>query len=197
MNPESVVGVVLAGGASTRMGRDKAEVVVAGRTMAAWVAAALAPLASEVIVAGREGTLEGLACIPDAGLPHLGPLAGLAAAIAARPEHTLIVVAVDQPWVMPATLAHLLGLSGHLPVVPVDGGIRQSTCAVYPPGLGDLATEELEAGGSVQSLLDRTAFTPVGREEWAAWGEDGRSWFGVDSPERLAEGLGRFGPPGA
>lgn len=191
------MGVVLAGGASRRMGRDKAGVEVAGRTMLGWVAGSISTTCGEVIVAGRDGTLEGLECIPDAGAPHLGPLAGLAAAAVARPESVLVLVAVDQPWVRAGTLSHLLELSGHLPVVPVDGGIRQSTCAVYPPGLADQAIEELEAGGSIQSLLDRTAFTPVTDEEWSAWGEDGRSWFGVDTPETLRQGLDRYGPPRA
>jgi hypothetical protein len=80
---------------------------------------------------------------------------------------------------------------------PVDGGVRQSTCAAYPPDLGDLLTEELEAAGSLQSLLDRTAFEAITDDVWRAWGEDGRSWFGVDRPERISEGLGRFGSPAA
>jgi molybdopterin-guanine dinucleotide biosynthesis protein A len=93
------------------------------------------------------------------------------------------------------TLRRLSGLLADRPVVPVDEGERQTTCAAYPPGLGDLAREELEAGGSLQSLLDRTAFDPVVEEEWRRWGEDGRSWFSADTPVRLAEGLARFGAP--
>jgi molybdopterin-guanine dinucleotide biosynthesis protein A len=179
------------------MGRDKAFVEVAGRTMLAWVATALEPVAGTVVVAGRSGTPGGLVGIPDAGRPHLGPLAGVAAASAAYPAASLLAVAVDQPWVRTATLEGLLSVGGHLPVVPVEAGVRQSTCALYPADLGDLLTEELEAGGSLQSLLDRTAFEAIADEVWRGWGEDGRSWFGVDRQERIGEGMERFGPPAA
>jgi hypothetical protein len=52
--------------------------------------------------------------------------------------------------------------------------------------------EEAEADGSIQSLLDRVSFRAVTPETWVPWGEDGRSWFSVDTPEALAEGIRRF-----
>jgi hypothetical protein len=59
-----------------------------------------------------------------------------------------------------------------------------------------LAASELEGGGSIQSLLDMSGFRPVVEEEWRGWGEDGRSWFSIDEPANIEEGLSRFGPPG-
>ena len=72
-------------------------------------------------------------------------------------------------------------------------GVRQVTCAVYPTAIADQASEETEGGGSIQSLLDRVALHPVTPDIWSGWGEDGRSWFSVDSPETLAEATERFG----
>ena len=85
--------------------------------------------------------------------------------------------------------------SGRLPVVPVDDGVRQTTCAVYPSDALDGIRDELEGGGSIQSLLDRTSFRPVIETEWRSWDEDGRSWFSADSTNDLEDGLTRFGPP--
>jgi hypothetical protein len=66
---------------------------------------------------------------------------------------------------------------------------------VYPTGLLEVASDELAGGGSLQSLLDRSAFDPV--TEWRSWGEDGRSWYSVDTLVDLEAGLIRFGSPGA
>jgi len=78
-------------------------------------------------------------------------------------------------------------------VVPVDDvGVRQVTCAVYPKAIADAAIEEAEADGSIQSLLDRVSFEAVIPEIWVLWGEDGRSWFSVDTHAALEEGIRRF-----
>ena len=66
------------------------------------------------------------------------------------------------------------------------------TCAVYPRAVTHAANEEANLGGSIQMLLDRVSFDPVTPDVWRAWGEDGRSWFGVDTPEALADGMARF-----
>lgn len=64
------------------------------------------------------------------------------------------------------------------------------TCARYPKGIAPVAVEE--GGGSIQTFAGRVAFEPVTPEVWGTWGEDGRSWFSVDTPEALREGTARF-----
>lgn len=185
--------MILAGGESRRMGTDKAFVEIAGRTMLDWVAAALAPVCEEVVVVGDIDGATTLPNIADPGAPHRGPLAGLVAAMHHVPDQWLALVAVDQPWLRAETARRLGALAAALAAVPVDAGIRQTTCAVYPPTLVSTAEAELAGGGSLQSLLDVASFRPV--VDWASWGEDGRSWFSVDTPADLKEGLRRFGEP--
>jgi molybdopterin-guanine dinucleotide biosynthesis protein A len=121
--------------------------------------------------------------------------------VVAALEHVsgpILVVATDQPWARPDTLRRLAAAASDLALVPVGhDGTRQTTCAVYPAGLLPVALDELLAGGSIQSVLDRASFTPVSEEEWRGWGEDGRSWYSADSPEAIAYGLRRFGTPSA
>jgi len=191
-----ILGVVLAGGASSRMGVDKATVEIEGRSMLERVAASLQVVSDRLVVAGRSSTVSGLAGLPDPLPGRAGPLAGLAAALKEADSvgaEPIVVVAVDQPFVRPETLARLVNGYAGQAVVPVADGIRQVTCAVYP---GDWATEamvELEASGSIQSLLDRMPYTEVAPDEWAAWGEDGRSWFSVDDAAALEIALDRYG----
>lgn len=190
-----VTGVMLAGGVSSRMGTDKAFVEVGGLHMADAVAASLQAVCDEAVAAGREEGLAGLPGIPDPDTSNRGPLAGLVAGLEAAGSGVVVLTAIDQPWVRPETLRHLIELFDDLPLVPVVEGSRQITCAVYPTSIAEPAREELTAGGSIQTLLDRVAFQPVLESVWASWGEDGRSWFSVDTPDALEEGLKRFGPP--
>lgn len=188
-----MIGVILAGGRSSRMGVDKATYAVAGRPMIDWVVDALSRACHRVVVAGRYEAPAGLEAIPDEGDGPQGPLAGLVSCLRHFPNESLIVVAVDQPWLRTDTVKRLGELAGDLPVVPVEGGVRQTTCALYPPGVADAGETELKTGGSLQSLLDVVAFAPV--VDWHEWGEDGRSWFSVDTPQAAEEGLARFGLP--
>ena len=187
---DSVLGVIVAGGASRRMGRDKALVLLEGRPLIAWVADALEAVCPRVLVAGRVEGWEGRLGIED--LPGVrGPLAGLAAALVDGED--VLLLAVDQPWARPVTLAALAQVGGT--AVPVEAGIRQVTCALYSPSLASIAAGEVGREGSLQTLLDQAEFTAVSESEWKSWDEDGRSWYSVDTPADLRRGLERFGPP--
>lgn len=192
---EPVLGVLLAGGRSSRMGRDKADVEIAGKTMAEWTVAALSAACDDVVAVGRPGELAGVRCLPDPIDRYRGPLAGLVAGLRHVGRGTVILLAVDQPWARPETLLALAGRMVDHPVIPVADGIRQTTCAAYPSEVLENAEEELAADGSTQSMVDRTSFDPVVESEWETWGEDGRSWFSADTSAALIEGLRRFGPP--
>lgn len=189
-----MLGAILAGGRSTRMGGDKAAIEVEGRTMLDWVVSALTAACDQVVVAGGSRPPDlALEIVPDPEAEHRGPLAGLVGVFGAYPDRRVALVAVDQPWVRAATISGLATVDADLPVAPVDGGVRQTTCAVYPPSVASVARAELAAGGSLQSLLDIVSFEAV--IDWGRWGEDGRSWYSADTPDSLAAGLARFGPP--
>ena len=173
------------------MGRDKADVVVAGFTMLDRVATALSAVSDEVVLLGPDR--DGWECWPDS-VHAQGPLAGIATALARTSTDRVVLVAVDHPFVRPGLLRDLVAIESELPVVPVDEtGIRQVTCAVYPKAISDAAIEEAAAEGSIQTLLDRVSFRPVTSHEWKAWGEDGRSWFSVDTPETLHHAESAYG----
>ncbi len=172
------------------MGMDKAEVEVDGQTMLQRVATALQTFLPHVVLLGADR--EGMECWPD-DLPARGPLGGIASALSRMKDDHVLVVAVDQPFVRSETLTRLCEMRSDMAVVPVDAlGVRQVTCALYPKSIAEVAMEEAMAEGSMQSLLDRVSFQAVTPETWASWGEDGRSWFSVDTPASLEEGIRRF-----
>lgn len=75
-----VMGAILAGGQSSRFGRDKAEALLGNKRLIDHVADALAPQVDRLVVAGGPQR-EGLPCLPDRPFPGLGPLGGLNAAL--------------------------------------------------------------------------------------------------------------------
>ena len=101
------VGVVLAGGASRRMGRDKAALTVDGETLAGRAARRLLGVCPRVAIAdGGRGLVPGLPSLPDA--PAAGPAAGILGAARAWPGHPLLVLACDLPRVSEALLRELV-----------------------------------------------------------------------------------------
>lgn len=175
------------------MGQDKADVLVDDRTMLEMVGATLRAVTDRVVLLGPDR--EGWECWPDEVQAH-GPLAGIATALRRADTDQVIVVAVDQPFVSHETLTLMQERAGELAVVPVDAhGVRQVTCAVYPTAIADAAAEEAANGGSIQSFLDRCSFNALTPETWQAWGEDGRSWFSIDSPEALQQALATWQIP--
>lgn len=76
----SVLGVILADGKSSRFGSDKALAILEERSLIEHVASSLSTQCEALIVVGR--TQEEYQCITDRPAPNMGPLAGLASALA-------------------------------------------------------------------------------------------------------------------
>ncbi|HZU18915.1 MAG TPA: molybdenum cofactor guanylyltransferase [Candidatus Dormibacteraeota bacterium] len=127
--------VILAGGEGRRMGRPKALLPVGGTTLVQWMARRLAPTCRHLLISARDpGQL------PPGLRAHLvldrhlgaGPLAGIAAALAASPYDLVVVVACDLPGVTPDLVRRLaVAAAGVDAAVPVVGGRPQPTCAAY------------------------------------------------------------------
>jgi molybdopterin-guanine dinucleotide biosynthesis protein A len=171
------------------MGRDKALVELRGIPLVTHVATALRSVCDSLLVVGREGTLEGIESVPDDRSGPLGPGAGVATALRIAEGRPVLAVAVDQPFVRAETLQRLSDGGGS--IIPQDG-VLQVTCAVYGPELTDAVVAAVDDGVPVWRVVrDRARI--VTDVEWRSWGEDGRSWYSVDTLEALAEGTARFG----
>ena len=157
-----VAAVLLAGGQSRRMGRDKALLPVAdGRLL--WqrqldVLRELRP--AELFISGpaREGFPLDTPLLAD-DAPGLGPLAGIAAGLAAARSPLLVVLAVDLPRMTAEYLRCLLGQC--LATSPLGGVVPQAhdssfepLTAIYPHTALALANEHLRsADRSMQSFV--------------------------------------------
>lgn len=128
---------VLTGGASSRMGRDKALLAYRGRTLVEHVARMAEAAAGRVTLVGhpeRYGHL-GFAVIADAE-PGLGPLGGIRAALGSdRAGEWNLIAACDMPDVSAELFTQLFDeaeLSSADAVIPLgSGGLPEPLCAVY------------------------------------------------------------------
>lgn len=106
----SLTGAILAGGLSTRMGRDKATLIMAdGRTMIEHVIDALKPLCAQIVIVGpaMPNAPRELRVINDLR-PHCGPLGGIEAVLASGVGREYLVCPCDAPLINTETLRLLL-----------------------------------------------------------------------------------------
>jgi molybdopterin-guanine dinucleotide biosynthesis protein A len=107
---EPASAIVLAGGRSRRMGRDKASLAIDGVRLLERVAGALRPHVREVLVgaaAGQDVALDGARVVADRASGQ-GPLMGLASCLATSTSDRNLVAACDLPELPPALLERLL-----------------------------------------------------------------------------------------
>src|SRR4051794_13836057 len=101
--PPNRSGWVLAGGRSSRMGRDKALLDLGSGPLAAQVAGLIAQTCGSATLVGDPARYAdlGFPIIPD-NAPGLGPLSGIEAALAATASDWNLIVACDMPLLSPA-----------------------------------------------------------------------------------------------
>jgi len=185
-----VAAAVLAGGASRRMGRDKATMVVGGVELASLALAAAAQVADPVVLVAPEGhPARRLAAAPVTD-PGLGPLAALAAALAALDADHVLVLAGDHPGLRVELLAHLAGLAAGAEAVACRRGPRlEPLVAVYrrAPALALARARLADPAGdhSLVGLLAGLRTLVVEEPRWRALDPDGRSFVDLDDPADL------------
>lgn len=184
--------LVLAGGSSRRMGRDKATLPWRGRPLLLHVLDRLAPIATTVVVAARPGQElpPGAYRRVDDRRPGEGPLAGLAAglAIAGGGEPVAVaVVACDYPFADPALWAALLAAApGATAAVPFAGGRAHPLAAVWRADAAAACDRSLERGERrVRGVLDAIGAVEVDLEGVAGL-DPARALLNVNDAEALA-----------
>lgn len=186
--------IILAGGRSTRMGRDKAAIVVAGRTLLQRVVDAVEPVVDEIVLVGAPGRpLPPVASrrplrVASDPVDGEGPLAGLLAGLAVTEAERCLVVGCDQPALVPALLALLLArLDDARSAAPLVGGRAQPlVSAVRSEIRADLVAVFARDERALRALAEIGGADLVAEEAWRVADPDARSFVGVNTPEELA-----------
>jgi molybdopterin-guanine dinucleotide biosynthesis protein A len=190
---ERVSAIVLAGGRSSRFGRDKLAEPIRGRPLLIHAIEGVRPFASEVLVVvapgSRSAAPPAVIVVVDAS-PFEGPLAGLLAGLRAASGPTVIVTAGDMPELMPKVVQSLLdslhAAGQQAAVLEHQGKARPLPMAVRRiPALD--AARRLIAGGErrLGALTDALATTVIAEATWRALDPDGATMRDIDSPADL------------
>lgn len=157
-----LAGVILAGGASRRMGTPKEGILLPdGRTMIEHVAAALRPHVSRLLVSGVargfDPALLGAERVADRR-DGCGPLAGIEAVLSSGIADRYLVATCDQPLLTPGLLGRLVAASGEAGIGGEAGAAAAAAFVlegdalplpfpvVLPAAMAEAARAMLEAG---------------------------------------------------
>jgi molybdopterin-guanine dinucleotide biosynthesis protein A len=184
-------GLVLAGGDSRRMGRDKGTLDYRGAPQAIVLSALLAPFCNRVLVAIRE---EQRGTEPYASMPVIvdteprqGPASGLLAAARRDPRAAWLVVAADLALLTAETIAALV--HGRRPEFAASAfrnpdGVIEPLCAIWEPA----ALHELERRAAIGEASPRLCLESI--EIALVYCSDPAALVSIDTPDARTAVLG-------
>jgi molybdopterin-guanine dinucleotide biosynthesis protein A len=184
----NVAGAVLTGGASARMGSDKAGLAIGGVASATRVARCLALLCEDVVLVGGDPPADAPGRrAPDGDGPR-SALRGVVAALAATRAERVLVVATDLPFVTPDLLLALVAWPEADAVVPRTADGIHPLCALYrrenalAAARRHLAEERL----ALSALLGALTTRYLEGDDLRAVDPEGTALLNVNTPEDLA-----------
>lgn len=185
----TVSAIVLAGGQSRRMGRDKALIDFQGNPVIVHVIAALRELTEDVLVVSNRADLYspfGARVVPDYH-PPCGPLGGLAVGLQTMLHELAIVVACDMPFLNVTLLRGLIErIAQYDAVVPQTSDGFEPLHAVYRRNCHGPIVQRLEHGERrVISFFADVRLRVVPESEWRVLDPSGRSLVNLNTPDDL------------
>lgn len=168
------LGVVLAGGRSTRMGVDKARLPWGATTLLEHAVSLLRDVTDEVVISGDAA---GHASVPDV-MPGAGPMGGVASVLRAARGDVALFIPVDMPRLRPGRLRALLAaLTDGGEVVAYDGRELPFACRV---SAGNVARALTVASSEARALHRFLALSAV---RWLPLAGDLTEFTNLNTPD--------------
>jgi molybdenum cofactor guanylyltransferase len=170
-----IEGFVLAGGKSSRMGRDKALLEIAGKPLLKRAAELLEPLTASVTLIGKPQRYShlGLPVLADRW-PGEGPLGGIVTALETSRALWCLILACDMPFLTPEWLTWLVeravaleGMDAADAVVPESARGLEPLCAAYRITCAvPLAAAFARGGRKVTDAIAELELEKIPETEW-------------------------------
>ena len=189
-------GIILAGGSSSRMGKNKALLPLPGNqtiTFVEYLVSLLEKLCSETLIVARDQAHARDYVYPNVRVtidetPGIGPLMGLYSGLSAIHTTHALVVAVDLPFVQRALLSFLLSqpLPADTLLVPLIHNIPQVLLTLYPRSILPVVKEQLLRGRrDLRCLLKIAPVQFVEEAQLLQVDPQLRSFMNINTPEEL------------
>ena len=199
-----VTGVILAGGKSRRMGRNKALLPLGDSPLIVHVIRCMRLVTDELLLITNnpaEYAHLGLPMHSDR-VPDTGALGGIYTGLTHASYDAVLCVACDSPFLQPKLLTHLVSVLGAYdavmpytysrnknigvtnPSYSTDQITLQTLCAVYAKRCLPIIELMLqESDLRVHALQERANILTLAPEIWKAYDSEGHSFFNVNTPE--------------
>jgi molybdenum cofactor guanylyltransferase len=202
MTAPTLGALVLAGGRSTRMGRDKASLPIGGSTMLARTVATLASVVDEVVVVARavqalppvDGGEAAVVRHAHDDVEDRGPVGGLVAGLAASTRDVVFASSCDVPFLAPAFVRAVVDALGDADVaIPeAEGRLHPLAAAYRRTAVLPVARALLDEGRlRPVYLLERLRHVVVPEATLRGVDPALDSLRNVNTPEELAEAVAR------
>jgi molybdopterin-guanine dinucleotide biosynthesis protein A len=141
MTTPALFGLVLAGGASTRMRTDKAALQYHGQPQLRWAFELVSKFCAASFVSVRPDQRDDAARAGHPQIvdrqPGIGPIAGISAALLEQPKAAWLVLACDLPFLTERTLQHLIAHRDPQKIATAyrsaHDGLPEPLCAIWEP----------------------------------------------------------------
>lgn len=190
----SCAAFILAGGKSTRMGTDKAFVLLNGRTLLEHMLNVARMITANVTIVGAASKFQQFAPTVEDVFPNCGPLGGIHAALRASSFDLNLMLAVDVPFVSSGLLNYLLGCAqsdSATVIVPRTSQGWQPLCAIYRREFANLAEAALRTGSyKIDALFDRIKVHQIDLVEMEEQGFSPQMFRNLNTREELTAAAG-------
>jgi molybdopterin-guanine dinucleotide biosynthesis protein A len=199
MAQQQVTGFVLAGGRSSRMGRDKAALSLDGRTLLEHALEIVRSICPQVFILGSQELYGSYGPVIEDIFPGCGPLGGIHAALSHSPTRFNLILAVDTPFIKTEFLAWLVEKAAQSQAVvtaPSLQGFMQPLCAVYAREFLPIAEAALKSGNyKIVPLFPEGKTTAVTEKEMARFAFTPEMFENLNTPEDFQRAKERTGGP--
>jgi molybdopterin-guanine dinucleotide biosynthesis protein A len=198
-----LIGALLAGGVSRRLGQAKCLLDFGGLPLGLHLVRRMELFCDEVIVLSNDPAScagWGRRCVGDV-YHGAGPLGGLHAALQAASGENVFLLACDMPFFRPglgAMMRDLMADGGFDAVIPRRGQYLEPLCAAYSPAMLPAVEAQLQACGQLRmiSVLPGFRVRYVDEPERRAYGPDDLVFMNINTPEDLVAARALWTPAG-
>ncbi|MBZ5628499.1 MAG: molybdenum cofactor guanylyltransferase [Acidobacteriia bacterium] len=188
---------VIAGGQSSRMGRDKAFLELDGRTLLERALALARSVSEDVKIVGRRDKFAAYGAVIEDVYPGQGPLAGIHAALISSSAELNLMLGVDTPFLDARFVQYLIEqaeASKTTVTVPVAAAQPQPLCAVYRREFAAVAEEALrQRRNNIVPLFAKVTTREIGDSELRQMAFDPIMFENLNTPEEWDEARKRVG----
>lgn len=189
MNEDDLTVAIMAGGKSSRMGRNKSFVSLGGKPLVEHVLERVAPLSKHQLLITNAPDSYAYLRLPMVGdiYKDKGPLAGIFTAVFHATTPYTLIVATDMPWLNESLLRYQISLKEEADVIiPRWDKFPEPLHAVYSKAVLPPIEQNLEADRlKVTRFFGQVSVRFVERAEIEQFDPNGRSFANINTPDQL------------